>query len=132
MKKLTFIALLLGSVGLIFACSGNEVETTSTTVTTTRAAEESVLRSGTCDSSDIDIDHAKNTAKFTYYGHPGDKVSLNIVMKDGSSTKQSFELDDTNTSWQVPTTIYNGNIDHVEVHATGRTGQPGSCQLPVG
>lgn len=77
MKKLTFIALLLGSVGLTSACSGNEVETTSTTVKTTRTDEESVSRSGTCDPSDIDI-------------------------------------------------------DHVEVHATGRTGQPGSCQLPVG
>ena len=101
-----------------------------------RSPDEAILgkseAGGLCNPSVIDIDHEKNTAQFEYSGQPGDKISLEIFMDDGSSESESFELGSTNTSWQVPTSIYNGDIDYIKVSADGRVGKPGSCKIQVG
>lgn len=86
---------------------------------------------GECLPDIIDIDHSKNTAQFRYSGQPGDAIVLSIVMDDGSIQTEKFELGSHHTGWQVPTTINNSDIDHVEVEASGRVGKSSSCTISV-
>ena len=86
---------------------------------------------GTCSPDVIDINHSKYTAHFIYNGQPGVRIKLEIILKDKSPQEESFELGSTNTQWQVPTDIYNGDIAKVIVTADGRVGKPGSCIVPV-
>lgn len=145
-RKLAAAVLIVSASGLAAACSPSAEDSTAQDTGlesagslpegfTPRSPEENILGEssddGLCDPSVIDIDHEKNTAQFTYNGQPGDKISIEIFMDEGPSNVEDFELGSTNTSWQVPTSIYNGDIDYINVSATGRVGEPGSCKINV-
>lgn len=70
-----------------------------------------VDETGACDASIIDINHQKNTAHITYKGQPGDDMFVRIVLLDGSEESYHCELGRGHTEWQIPTTIFNGDID---------------------
>lgn len=103
----------------------------------TRKPDEPILGAvgadGACDESVIAIDHEKPTAHITYRGQPGDRIKLTI----GSDTSeraaevQDFELTGKLTEVQVPTTIPNDTIPHIDVEADGRVGRAGHCVITV-
>lgn len=145
-RKLTTAVVFITTAGLAVACSPSKESSLTKNSEdkslvslpegfTPRLPDENILGNpkddGTCDPSIIDINHEKNTAQFTYNGQPGDNISIEMFMDDGTSNVENFELGSTNTSWQVPTNIYNGDIDYIKVSAVGRVGTPGSCHIHV-
>ena len=146
MRKLTALAFIVSICGRLTACSSPATDSAKESTPpgsakslpndfTPRSPEENILgapsKDGLCNPSVIDIDHERNTANFFYHGQPGDRISIEIFMKQGASSVENFELGSTNTSWQLPTNIYNGDIDYVKVSADGRVGKPGSCKIMV-
>lgn len=101
----------------------------------TRSAGQPILgavsHDGLCDPSVVDIDHEKNTAYITYWGDPGDKVTLDILLYGGKVKNESFKLAPNQRGVHIPSGIYNGDIDRIQVHAEGTTGKPGSCMIAV-
>lgn len=136
--------LLLVAVLMVLPLSGCTPSAKDSTAEPSETVpEDSILRDpngsilgnvgadGLCIPSIVDIDHQRNTAQVRYNGQPGDKISVNFLKDDGSVDRESFELGGTNTSWIVPTSIYNGDLDSIKVEGSGRVGRRGSCTIPV-
>lgn len=52
-------------------------------------------------------------------------------MKNDDVDNDSFELEDSISSWQVPITVFNGDIESIDVTASDEVGQSGACHIPV-
>lgn len=145
MRRAPIVLLSVVLAPLVIAASGCSSDPSKSGITTgsssidesfvPRFPEDNILGEnrpdGTCSPDVIDIDHGKHTADFTYSGQPGDQVTLNIILKGKPPQEESFELGSSNTKWQVPTDIYNGDIIKVVVKAEGRVGRPSSCVINV-
>lgn len=45
--------------------------------------------------------------------------------------EDSFALSSTTTSVQTGASIYNGDLDHIQINAHGRVGKTGECHIIV-
>lgn len=158
MKKTTLTTLTLAAAAALCACTpsardSEQAQDATTQDATASGANDTSGTSGTdedvaprdgdapvlgasdadgaCDPGVIDIDHEKNTPHVTYHGKPGDTVELTYVENDGTTTDTTFELEVTATTYSTGAEIFNGDLDRIEVSASGTTGTPGNCIIDI-
>lgn len=156
MKKTTLTTLTLAAAATLCACTpsardseqaqdatASDAPAASGTSGTSGTDEDAAPRDGdapvlgasdadgACDPGVIDIDHEKNTPHVTYHGKPGDTVELTYVENDGTTTDTTFELEVTATTYSTGAEIFNGDLDRIEVSASGTTGTPGNCVIDI-
>ena len=90
-----------------------------------------VSDSGQCDPQVVSMDREKNTPHIVYKGQPGDALTIKYMSGEKVLQEDSFELSNTTTSVQTGASIYNGDLDHIQINAHGRVGTPGECHIVV-
>ncbi|MDN6324105.1 MAG: hypothetical protein L0J70_01685, partial [Corynebacterium sp.] len=155
MKKTTLTTLALAAAAALCACTPSARDSEQAQDATTQDAtasgendtsgtdEDAAPRDGdapvlgasdadgACDPGVIDIDHEKNTPHVTYHGKPGDTVDITYVENDGTTTDTTFELEVTATTYSTGAEIFNGDLDRIEVSASGTTSTPGNCVIGI-
>ena len=90
-----------------------------------------VSDNGQCDPQIVSMDKEKNTPHIVYKGQPGDALTIKYMSGEKVLQEDNFELSSTTTSVQTGASIYNGDLDHVQINAHGRVGTPGECRIVV-
>lgn len=90
-----------------------------------------VSDNGQCDPQVVSMDKEKNTPHIVYKGQPGDALTIKYMSGEKVLQEDNFELSSTTTSVQTGASIYNGDLDHVQINAHGRVGTPGECRIVV-
>lgn len=90
-----------------------------------------VSANGQCDPQIVSMDREKNTPHILYNGQPGDALTIKYMSGEKVLKEDSFALSSTTTSVQTGASIYNGNLDHIQINAHGRVGKTGECHIIV-
>ncbi|MBA1834466.1 hypothetical protein [Corynebacterium wankanglinii] len=90
-----------------------------------------VSDTGECDPQILRMDKERNTPHIAYEGQPGDVLTIRYMSGEKVLQEDSVELSNTTTSVQTGASIYNGDLDHVQIDAHGPVGTPGECRIVV-
>lgn len=91
-----------------------------------------VSADGQCDPQIVSMDKGKNTPHILYKGQPGDVLTIKYISSKEMLKEDSFELSGTTTSVQTGASIYNGDLERIQINAHGTVGTTGECHIIVG